>query len=565
MIYINITIMYIYINNIMNNIFFRNLSYFFEMIAIDSIFSAINFVKTYLNTDLTDQQIVTKSNALYNGSLVDRYIYYFLVYFAYSTTCTFFWASDISILYYIGAMSICPFIINKIFRSTLFKIIRKKKENLIKLGIAKLLSMIIKAYSKIYLQKKIKNFKYTELTHLFANYKETVGYFYDVIRNFAIILLLSYVKKYSTKIYYDAIKYIYGYKTGQLLDSFNEYDAKEYLINIIDTKEWHEFKNPNTYNAILRVYQTNISNIDIFKVINDEINLVLVKVFSIWTLASLFDSIYFVPLLSLFLIMYKYIRVEKKGLRDIPIIMSILPLCAIYNGYFLISLLCQCLPKLVFNKVSYKIMKDGRGFITNKINSINIYDRSIFIPSISFVSYMTLVSIFQLNSIIMFFNILLNMVVNIGKDRKREILYATIIFTTYLSNFAITHIVFNTFVIFLMYHIFNDKFDEFDIGDINMRNIEALKGYLVEETGFYMGKKYIGKKIMWNIIGFILRKNDIDYTLFDKLTIDTRVKKRGSVVIEDFLLQDENINKKEKVPIENTNNSNNYNVIDNYY
>ena len=138
------------------DIFFSNIGYFFEMIAIDSVFTAINFVYTYLNTDLTDQQIVSKSGALYNGSLTDRYIYYFLVYCIHNTICTFFWTPEISILYYLGIISIFPYFLNKIFASKLFRIIRSKKELMVKLIIAKLLSMIIKFYSKVYLKKKIK-------------------------------------------------------------------------------------------------------------------------------------------------------------------------------------------------------------------------------------------------------------------------------------------------------------------------------------------------------------------------------------------------------------------------
>jgi hypothetical protein len=539
------------------DIFFNNIGYFFEMIAIDSVFTAINFVYTYLNTDLTDQQIVTKSGALYNGSLTDRYIYYFLVYCAYNTICTFFWTPGVPILYYLGIISIFPYFLNKIFASKLFRIIRSKKELMVKLIIAKLLSMIIKFYSKVYLQKKIKNFKYTELIYLLSDYKETTGYFYDILRNFAIILALSYVKKYSTKLYYDVIKYIYNYKTGQLLESFNEDNAKEHLITIIDKKQWHEFKKPNTYNAILRVYQESVSEIDIFKVLNDEINFILGKIFCIWTLASLFGSIYFVPILSLFLILYKF-RTDKKGLKDIIVISSILPLCTVYDGYFLISFLCQCLPKIIFNKVSYKLSKEIKKSTSINIQTINIYDRDIFIPSVSFVTYMTIVKLCELQSIIMLFNTFLSIGVNINRDRRREILYAIIICTTYLSNFAIIHVIFNTFIVFLIDYIVKDKLNEYDI---SLENIRQYKEYVMEELRFNMKKREIVIKIMWNIIGFLKKQNDIDYTLFDQLSVDTRIKRKKSVVVEDYLLQDINIKKEEKKIVT----TNNYNIVDNYY
>ena len=101
----------------MNNIFFRSIGYFFQMVAIDSIFNAINFLKTYLNQELTESQIVSESNSLYSGSIVDRYIYYFLVYLTYNTVCTFFWLNDFGLLYYVGITTCIPFIMNKIFET----------------------------------------------------------------------------------------------------------------------------------------------------------------------------------------------------------------------------------------------------------------------------------------------------------------------------------------------------------------------------------------------------------------------------------------------------------------
>lgn len=556
-----------YYSNVMNggfldNIYLRNVSYFLQMIAIDSIFSAINFMKTYLNPNLNDQQIVVKSNALYNGSLTDRYIYYFLIYFMYNTVCTFFWTSDINILYYGGILTIFPFIINKLFDSEYFKIIRAQKELLIKLAIAKILSIIIKFYSNIYLKKKIKNFKYTELTYLLSDYKESLGYFYDVIRNFTIILILSYVKKYSTKHYYDIIKYIYGYKTGELLDSFREDGAKDYLIEIIEKKQWHKFKNMNTYNAMLRVYQMSVSEIDIFNIISDEINFMLVKIFSIWTLASLFHSIYFVPLLSIFLVLYhKYIKNDndQAKLRDIVVIIATVPLCTIHDGYFFISFMCQCLPKIVFNKLTFKLSKGGYKYLNNKITSIDIYDKTIFIPSISFVGYMIILKVFKLYSILMLLNILLNVVINNGENKRREILYGIIICTTYLSNFCVTHVLFNTFIIFFINYVTENNLE----GIFSNINIHQWKEHIASEIQYYISKLPLCKNIAINIIGFVLRKNMIEYDLINQLCTDTHKRKTINTITEDYLLQDIS-NKKDKQNIQKKE-IHTYNVIENFY
>jgi hypothetical protein len=522
------------------------------MIAVDSVLNAVNFMWTYLQPNLTNQQIVTQSNSLYKGSLTDRYIYYSLVYIAYNTICAYFNTPDINIIYYIGIITTLPPIINKIFSTLLFKIIREKKELTVKLFIAKILSMIIKFYSKIYLQKKIKNFKYTELVDLLSDYKESLEYFYDILRNFIIILILSYIKKCSAKYYYDIIKYIYNYKTGELLDSFRGNDAKEYLINIIENKQWYKFKKTNTYNAMLKVYESSVSEIDIFGVISDEINFVLVKIFSIWTLASLFDSIYYVPLLSSFLILYnKYVKQGR--LRDIGVILMVLPICMIYEGYFFVSFMCQCFPKLMFNKFTYKIYRKSYKYFGNKITNIHIPDKTIFLQTIPFTIYMAIIKILNFPATMVMANTILNIIIN-NTNRRIQLLYGIIICSTYLSNFDIPHVMFNTFITFLIDSIIQTKLDNIDIVE--------LKQYYTEEIKLHIEKGHIYKKICANIVGYILRRNPIDYTLFDELHIDSiRKRKPGAVIVENYMLETNNVKKEQVI----TKNDNTYNIIEDYY
>ena len=57
---------------------FLSLQYNFllKMITMDSLFNAIHFLQTYINNNLSESQIIVRSGTLYNGSLLDRYIYY---------------------------------------------------------------------------------------------------------------------------------------------------------------------------------------------------------------------------------------------------------------------------------------------------------------------------------------------------------------------------------------------------------------------------------------------------------------------------------------------------------
>lgn len=512
----------------MDNVFFNNIGHFFKMVAVDSMWNAGYFMWTYFNSQLSDQQIVTNTNSLYDGSLTDRYIYYTLAYITYNSVCTYFWVNDISILYYSGIILLVPPIMNKIFRSSFFKVIRDKKEMMIKICVAKILTILIKFYSKIYLKKKIKNFKYTELIYLLSDYKETVGYFYDIIKNFLIIMFLSYIKKYSTKYYYDIVKYVYNYKTGELLDSFSgNNDAKEYLINIIENKQWHKFKKTNTYNAMLKVYELNVSEIDILSVINDEINFMLVKVFSIWTISSLLDSIYFVPLLSSSLILYnKYYR--KGEWRDIGIMGMVGLLCMVCDSYFLISFLCQCLPKLLFNDLTFKIYKKSKKYLGSRINDLMAlwYDEK-FINMVSFIGYMGIIKIFELQSILVLLNMVFNIYIN-PTNMNMNIIYGIIIGLSYLSNFNIWHVIFNTIITFLIFDL-----------DIN---IHDTKEYLISECYYQYEKKDIWIKIFKNLWDSFLRRCDIDKKLYDELLLNTRNKsKSGIVIIDGFVLNDKNI------------------------
>lgn len=521
---------------------FSSINYFLEMVLMDSVINAVNFVVIYLNQNLTDKQIVTASNSLYSGSLIDRYIYYLLVYTVYNILCAFFWVNDINVLYYFGLLTIIPPFINKIFRSSFFKTIRKQKELIIKLFFAKILSVIMKFFSKTYLQKKIKNFKYTELLYLLSDYQQTVNYFYIVLKNFGIILLLSYIKKYSTQTYYDIIKYIYGYKTGELLNSFNESSGKDYLIKIIDNKNWVEFTKPNTYNAILKVYQLSPKDVDIFDILSAEISFIVAKIFSMWTIASLFGNVLYVPLLSLVLALYKYIRVGKGSIREMCVIIGVIPLCYICDWYVVIGFLCQCMHKMMFNKLTYKIYKEFKGKCVDVVEYIGNMDKNIFISMGSIICYLGIIKIFNLYDILLILNVLFNMIY--FNNERKNLLNCVIVCSTYLSNYNLIHIIINTCLVFVL---------DYNIGHMDIGN--KVSKYVMVKYNKNKHKIIIVNKLLWNIGGKIFRRNDIDYTLIDELLDDGSNK---NIIIEDFMLNNSVDNNIKDIVVKN----NTYNIID---
>jgi hypothetical protein len=287
---------------------------------------------------------------------------------------------------------------------------------------------------------------------------------------------------------------------------------------------------------MLKVYELNVSEIDILSVINDEINFMLVKIFSIWTISSLLDSIYFVPLLSSSLILYnKYYR--KGEWRDIVIMGMVGLLCMVCDSYFLISFLCQCLPKLLFNDLTFKIYKKSKKYLGSRINDLMaLYYDEKFINMVSFIGYMGInklligshkILIFETNNILVLTNAILNVLVIKG-DNKLSMINILIIFTSFKSNFNIWHVIFNTIITFLIF-------------DLNI-NIHDTKEYLISECYYQYEKKDIWIKIFKNLWDYVLRRCDIDKKLYDELLLNTRNKsKSGIVIIDGFVLNDKNI------------------------
>lgn len=426
-----------------------------NLISLDSLFSAIHFMLTFINRNLTESQIVTISNSLYNFSLLDRYIYYILIYGLCNILHIFFWMeiSDLSsrLLYYIGLVTITPHIINKILDFKLFRIIREKKELLVKIIVSKFFTTIIKIYSKIYLDRNI-DIKYSELLVLLTDYKDTVQYFCDVLKNLLIMLGLSYIKIYSTPLYYNIIKYIYNYKTGDLIASYNVTSAKSYLLDIIDNRKWNELIKPNTCKAIMYIYQINSEKTNnIQKIVND-FNFSLIKMFTVWTLASIVDFIYLVPIISLGLLLYKdnsFVDNIMIHIRKIGILIFATLISYMYPNYIVISALCHYGDQILFNKLTHimfkillkRIKKIIKMIINNNKNFVMSY--MVTICYIIILKYL----IEQHNYALIGLNILANVLMNI--EIQKQIIFAIVISTTYISEYNILHILFNSAVLYV--------------------------------------------------------------------------------------------------------------------
>lgn len=426
-------------------------NFFFKMITIDSLFNAIHFFKMYINKNLTESQIITKTNDLYKGSLLDRYIYYISIYLLYKSACIFFWLFDSFLLYYLGIVTIIPSIINIVLESKLFQIIREKKELLVKIIISKIFAIVIKLYSKMYLEKEIK-IKYKEILLLFKDYKETISYFCDVVKNLLIIIVLSYVKDYSTKLYYGVIKYIYNYKTGNLLESYNCEGAKGYLIYIIDNRKWGELMKPNAYKAILHLYQINNDKSEILKKIITNFNFSIIKMVTIWTVASLLNNIYLIQIISLAMLIYKIFikKISGDNLGEIIMILFSGLLSYFYNNFLVVSVFSQFGSKILFNKITLIMIKTLYKSIKKKIYKIFMRNKELAISYIVTVLYSLCLKMINIDDVylVIALNLLANILMSI--EIKKQMIFGILITTAQFSNYEIFHIIFNSFVLYLI-------------------------------------------------------------------------------------------------------------------
>lgn len=427
-------------------------NFLFKLMLLDNFFLALQFVKTYINRNLTESQIVTDSNKLYIGSALDRYIYYAILYGGYNILCTFFWISESYLLYYLGMLTIIPTVLNKILESKLFQLIKDKKELLIKMMISKTFTTIIKFYSKIYLDRDL-NIKHSEILILLKDYKDTVSYFTDVLKNLFIMVILSYIKNYSQPLYYGIIKYIYNYKTGELLVSYNTMSAKHHLINIIDNKQWRELTKPNTYKALLYLYQINDNKTDTLKKFINSFNFSLIKMFTLWTICSLINCIYLVPLGSILLILFgKYVRKEiNNNLTNDLIMIGVSAIMSyFYPSYAVISAMCQFGSKIFLNGFTFAILRITHKFLRKKISEIINNNRELVMSYIITIIYSIILKYVAIGNsyIIICLNIMANALMSI--ETKKQMITGIVISSSYLSQYNIFHILFNSLTLYII-------------------------------------------------------------------------------------------------------------------
>lgn len=396
-------------------------------ISIDSLLSATKFGLTF---------VFNKDNStFFTSSIIDRYIVYAIIYMFYNTVMIFWWLDDLFIMK-ILFMNI-PLFIDYLLKYYAIKITEIRLE-ITKRFLSKIIVKIIKYYSEIYLNKKVV-IKSNEIMPLIKEHGKIIDYLVNIIKNMLIIMLLNYVRTYSSTLYF-SIKRIYHYKTSEVLNSFVTKDhSRELLINIIDTRNWSELLKPNTFKAVMHVYQTNSNDISLSEIII-KFNLAITTFFTLWTLSSFINIPALIPIIIVNMILINYVRnrIYSKNKLIINIIALILILFGIISDVMYISFLSEFGGILLINNGTFMIMK------------------TIYKKCKSHIINVNMLRIYQWLIITIYMMIYANTGVILLGLSNNAVLHCIVLYiSTHISGFKIYHIMFNTIILFACDRIFN--------------------------------------------------------------------------------------------------------------
>lgn len=424
---------------------FTTLCYADAYILLLYCFKLLAFNKN--ETIYKETRIIKRCSKVYSKSIITRYVYYGLSQLFYKTICLLFYTSYIPIIKYVFVLTLIPKILNYILTSKLFENIITFKESVTKIISAKLLSLIIKYGSAIYLNMTV-TIDVNELMPIFNNYDNTKKILGQVLINVAILLVLALIKFFSpNNYYYKVATLIYNYKLGDNLESIvieksnnkqiNDY--KKQIINIITNKEWKKLIEANSLKIMYQLYVNRDNNTNDFDKFVQNVFISNFWVSIIWSLSgwalNISDSLLIVPLISLYVLFMRE--------NTINVIKLLTIIGGGFSGYFTNSLfltcfLCEFSYILLINRITLNIIK----FIFEKIKE---FTHKIYFQNYKYIIYNILTTLTYLNTFdsnAFFVNIIINIlhIALLNFDNTLLFIQFMHLFFGYFSNYSITHI-----------------------------------------------------------------------------------------------------------------------------
>ena len=366
------------------------------LLSIDSFFNGILFLLIF-NIKLSKKDKIE----YYNSFLLSvniRYLYFFILWIlSIFLKVLFHCEIDISIL------SVPVFVYlfyKKLYFHKVIDWFNKKMNDKIEILVSSTLYGIIQFLCKTILSEET-NIKQIEIINFYK--KVGINKLLEFAQSFVLACVYEYI---SSK--YTYLSYVFNYNNFR-----DNYDKKQYILGLLNSKDWDKLFHSSTINLFFEIYK-NSNNRQIAKYIHYQINRLQYKIlifFSIWSIVGYINNNLLIP----FLFYYIYIDIWKEN----RILYLCLSLFSIIHDEYFISILLFTIP----NYLHYEII--------NWIKALNYnYYR------ISIILLASFITIFHLQTQLLY--LLLGLF--LSPTHTSYMSYYT--FFGYFSNYNIIHILF---------------------------------------------------------------------------------------------------------------------------
>lgn len=390
--------------NVISNIFMilhiytcieYNTFFLLKLITCDSMIAVYEYLIRYYEYFIYDKKI---NYVVYEMSIIDRYVCYSFISIIYNYLLLLLWSNY---NYYLDMM-ICfvslPLVINTVLKKNFFTKYKKFKSNIILSLLSSEITILIKFTMKklLNINEKIYDFTDKDIKKFLEEKENIKNDSLKLIKNLLILIVLYLLKKYSNRLYYSSIKYLYGYKYNDIIFSFSKKSSKNYILQIIKNREWNELTNINFIKSVITIIENkNNYNVFNFNYLYQFLNNIMIC----WTLSSFFNCHLIIPLISYSLLLFN--KNYENILCGSFYYFTIFTLTLIFSSgqYLLTCLIIENLRIIITNKYTHHIFT----YIQNRIYKYYISLIKFYIDSIKlnlillFYSY---VNVLFLNNVI---------------------------------------------------------------------------------------------------------------------------------------------------------------------
>ena len=329
---------------------------FINVFTIDSVFSAIIFILKYHSKE--DNYMF--ESMIYQTSYFIRLIYYLLLLGCYYLINFVTWNYFSIVLQFILPIFTLPIIIENIVYTYKFKkltqAIRSDCQEFSYFIISKQMAKVVSIISRSCLNY-VPEFKEDEFKPFVRNI--SVGIFVNFICSFIFASILHYLEQDGTTVFTAIFRQFYFrqyYFKKEKIDS----DHKNYLINIMETRNWIKLLDPYTLNRIMKMYlkmneDQEDSIVVQIKNIIDQISMSFSKMMTCWTISSLI-KIRCIGILTYFL----FVKSKHKINTYLKFcVVTFFTIISFFSYEQLLQIiLCEICARIMVNKVTRDIIYD---------------------------------------------------------------------------------------------------------------------------------------------------------------------------------------------------------------